>query len=75
MLDVYVPILHNAYKIVADEFLKLFFIFFETVSHSPSWPRIHCVAKDDLELMLLLPLSPKSWCHRHCALPANILLN
>lgn len=28
---------------------------------SPGWPQIHYTAKDDLELLILLPLPPKYW--------------
>lgn len=28
------------------------------ISFSPGWPQTHCVAKDDLEPQILLPLSP-----------------
>lgn len=29
-------------------------------SHSPKWPRTHCVAKGDLELLIPLPLLPSA---------------
>lgn len=39
--------------------------YFLRVSWSPGWPRSHCVAKDDLEHMIFLPLSPKCWGFGH----------
>lgn len=40
----------------------------------PGWLHIHCVARKDLELLVLLPLSPKRWDYR-CVPPKLSLGN
>lgn len=35
--------------------------WFETVSCGPSWPSIHYVAKDGLEILVLLSQHPEDW--------------
>lgn len=40
----------------------------------PGQLQIHCVAKKDLELLVLLPVAPKSWSHR-CVPPQLSLCN
>lgn len=42
-----------------SSFALFFFFFLDMVLYSPHWSKILCVAPDDLELLILLPLSPK----------------
>lgn len=47
-----------------NKYIRPFFSFsfsWDKVSGSPGWPSILCMTKDDLELLVLLPLSTNKW--------------
>lgn len=42
------------------------YLFYNNISHSPSWPQTFYVTKDNLELLILLPPLPKYACVPAC---------
>lgn len=47
-----------------DTLAGLILFFGDKVSWNPVWTGTHCVVKDDLELLILLPPPPRFWNYR-----------